>query len=198
MTLSISNLKAAITKFPLLDPTKYQVTITGPKGTLDRDISLLCNSVILPGRGFSTAEKYHHGPIRKVPYAELYEDAQLTFYETSSMEEKHYFDEWQSLISGANKDGYFIGWYQDIIGTVSIMTINKKGVAMTETTLYEAYPVSIGDTKLSYEETDTISVFSVTFAYHHWTSKPFGGGPAVAPSAPPTTNSQFQDRGLGL
>lgn len=172
MSLSIDTLKAAINKHPLLDPSKYQVQITGPNGSMDRDLLVMCSKAVIPGRGFSTVDKYHHGPIRKVPYQEIYDQAVFSFYETQDMKEKKFFDEWQAKMGGAGDfTSYFIGWYEDIIGTVTVMTLDKRGKVTSETTLYEAYPVSIGETTLSYAAGGEIPTLEVTFIYHHHEKK---------------------------
>lgn len=136
---------------------------------MDRELLVLCSKAVLPGRGFSTVDKYHHGPIRKVPYAELYDEAVFSFYETQGMKEKKFFDEWQRKIGSAGgEDSYYIGWYEDIIGTVTVMTLDKRGNTTTETTLYEAYPVSISESTLSYEAGNELPQLNITFTFHHW------------------------------
>lgn len=169
MSLSINALKASLQQFPLLDLSKYKVYITGPIGMLQEQISLRCSSVTLPGRSISTTERFHHGPIRKIPYAEIYDDVQMSFIASDTLEERRFFGSWQTLIGGG--DSYNMAWYSDIIGTVQINTLDKQGRVTSSTTLYEAFPMTIDAIQLDYTAGDQLPLFNVTFAYHHWESK---------------------------
>lgn len=167
--LSIENLKASLQAFPLLDLSKYMVMITGPNGTLNQQLTTRCSSATLPGRSIATTERFHHGPIRKIPYSEIYDDVSLTFIASDTLEERAFFNEWQRLIGG--QESYNIAWYEDIIGTVSIHTLDKQGAFKTTTVLYEAYPITIDALTFDYTSGDQVPLLNVTFAYHHWELK---------------------------
>lgn len=169
MGLSIKELKASLSKYPLLDLSKYEVMITGPLGTLDREISLRCTSVVLPGRGFSTTELFTHGPVRKIHYMELYDDIQLSFIASDVLKERDFFNQWQRLMSG--NASWNMAWYEDIIGTVVINNLDKQGKVKTSTTLFEAYPVSMDPLTFDYTAGDQLPLFNVSFSYHHWEVK---------------------------
>lgn len=166
MSLSINALKTSLNKYPLLDLSKFKVFITGPKGNLEEQITLRCSNVSLPGRGISTTERFHHGPIRKIPYAEVYDDVTLSFITSDSLAERKFFNDWQTLIGGGNS--YNIAWYADIIGTVVIQNLDRKGNVKTTTILYEAFPMTIDPIQFDSNAADQLSLFNVTFAYHHW------------------------------
>lgn len=163
--MNIEDFKATIAANNLLDPTRYTVRISGPIGPLNRDLSLLCSAVTLPGRGFSTIDRYHHGPIRKVPYSELYDEVSTTFYVTEKMDHHSYFNEWQLLIAG---EDYYLGYYNDIIGSVIIETENKQDRKTASYELFEAYPLTISPITLAYSSVGVVPEFTVTWAYHHF------------------------------
>lgn len=169
MGLSIKELKASLSKYPLLDLSKYEVMITGPLGTLDREISLRCASVVLPGRGFSTTELFTHGPVRKIHYMELYDDIQLSFIASDVLKERDFFNQWQRRMGG--NPTWNMAWYEEIIGTVVINNLDKQGKVKTSTTLFEAYPVSMDPLTFDYTAGDQLPLFNVSFAYHHWEIK---------------------------
>lgn len=166
--MNIDGFKATIKANDLLDSSRYTVQILGPIGGLTMDEQTLCSSCSIPGRGFSTVEKYTHGPIRKVPYAELYDDITTTFYMPTKMGIHDFFNQWQILIGG---ESYYIGYYDDIIGSVIIVIEDKKGNDVAIYELYEAYPISISPIELAYDRGEQISEFTVTWAYHHYEKK---------------------------
>lgn len=167
--MNIDKFKSTIAENDLLDSSKFRVIILGPIGMpLTEGESMLCSQVSVPGRGFSTVEKYNHGPIRKIPYAELYDDITTTFYMPTNMRIHEYFSDWQVLIGG---DQYYMAYYDDIIGTVSIIVEDKAGNEAAIFELYEAYPISISPVELGYDRGEQISEFTVTWAFHHYERK---------------------------
>lgn len=171
MNLGIDYIKATINKNPLLDPTKFSVSIVGPAGlaTMPRDIQTLCNAATLPGRGFGTVERYNHGPIRKIPYSELYDDVSTTFYLDQYLTSYNYFNAWQELIGG--KETYDIAYYNDFIGSVIISTEDKTQSVINRYELFEAYPINITPIEMAFDKTDVVEVFTVTWAFHHFERK---------------------------
>lgn len=163
--MNISDFKANVSRNPFLEASRYNVVITGPVGILSYDLSLYCSTCTLPGKGFSTVEQYHHGPIRKVPYSELYDDVTTNFYETEHLDVKEFFNNWHLRISD---DSYYFAFYKDIIGTVKINIENKRGYKTTGITLIEAYPINVGEIELAYSEDGAIPVLPVQWAFHHW------------------------------
>lgn len=163
--MNIDAFKANIIKKPLLDPTRYTVRISGPVGALSRELTLNCSSVVIPGRSFATTERFDHGPIRKVPYSEIYNDVETTFYVTDTLEEHEFFNRWQELIGGSTS--YGLAYYANIIGSVRIEIENKQDKKTAEYELFEAYPMSISPIELGYNLTGMVQLFRVTWAYHH-------------------------------
>lgn len=166
--MNISTFKANVASNPFLDATRYTVQIVGPAGTLSQSLSMNCSNVELPGRGFSTVEQYHHGPIRKVPYAELYDDVTTEFYATDSLTERKFFNDWQLLIAG---EDYYFAYYKDFVGSVVINTQNKMDQNVNKIELIEAWPMNISQIQLGYTEEGIVPVFSVVWSYHHWENR---------------------------
>lgn len=162
--------KASVAANPIMDPARFTVSISGPAGIYNRIMQLNCSAVNIPGKGYSTTDLIHEGPIRKMPYEELYDDVVTTFYVTENMVEQNYFIEWMEKISG--KETYDLGWYRDFVGSVIIETQNKWHMPWTKFELIEAYPVAISDVQLSYSAGEEIPTIDVTWSYHHWERRP--------------------------
>ncbi len=167
--ISISSIMSKVKSKGFLDPTKYQVMITGPLGTLGQDDSIYCSATSLPGRSVGTVERYDHGPIRKVPYAEIYADLSLTFMCSGNMTEHKFFDLWQTFCVGG--DDFYLPYYDDIVGNIRLNLIDKQGSITMTMEAREAWPVMLSEVQLGYDEMGTVPKFSVDFAYHSWTSK---------------------------
>ena len=134
---------------------------------LDRTMTLRCESADLPGRGFATSNQQLYGPIRRIPYNSTYIDATLVFQLSDNfLEEKRYFDQWQDAMQ--NPNSFDVAYYDDLIGTVKVESMNEKNDVIYSCTLLEAYPLTITGVTLNWANRDEAMKLSVTMAYRKW------------------------------
>ncbi len=193
MTFSVDSLIANLSKKGLFSPDRYKVQIWSPVGNLTEDDLLYCSSPSLPGRGFSTQERFDHGPIRKIPYTELYNDASFAFYNSKDLHEWSFFNDWQEFIGGG-KD-YYLPWYDDILGKVVIQPMDRTEQVQKTITLFEAYPVTLSDIQMGYEMQNDTSTFTVEFAFHHFEIE---DGAGAAGSHTPRGTPAFEVGGIDM
>jgi len=153
-------------------PTALTINITSKK--ILEDMQVLCNETELPGRNINTANRLTFGPIKKVAYENLYQEITLNFLCRNKMEEKKFFQKWMDYI--ANTETNLVKYYDDYVGTVGITLIdNTIDESITyDVELVEAFPVSVGNQTITYEQSTEIMRLPVNFAYHRW--REFGVG----------------------
>lgn len=159
-----------------------------------RDISLLAESVSIPGRQLMTTEHRIFGTVRKMPYGVLYDDLTVTFICTNSMMERTFFDIWQQLIISPGSQ--YMEFYENYVGTIVIQKISNKVARTTKEVtdkegnkstvidkidevglhenlstyvVMEAYPISIQAQELNYADGEYLKL-TVQFAYAKWKS----------------------------
>jgi hypothetical protein len=144
-----------------------------------RQVSLLAESVELPGRSFLTTEQKLYGTVRKMPYGVQYEDINISFICTNNMTERTFFNSWHQFIM--NTETQYMEYYKDYVGQIKIIKINndkedstsgdatKMMIESLNTyTLHDAYPISISSQDLSYSDDDSYLKLTVTFTYSKW------------------------------
>ena len=103
-----SKLEDAITSFHdengYAVPNRFEVLIAPPGSSAtasnaSRALSIRCESINLPGRNLNTlTDSNIYGPTREVVNGVTYaEDITMTFQASSGLEERVFFEEWQSL-----------------------------------------------------------------------------------------------------
>jgi len=164
----------------------FQVRIHGPldQGT-ERDMTFRADTAELPGRTLSTNEHRIYGPIRKIPYASTYTDTSISILSSKDLGEKVYFEDWQNLIHNHRPDSqggqYNLGYYNDYVKTVVIVTYDESGGQTSEHTFNEAYPIGIAPIGLSWASDELIKL-QITFAYRDYS---FNNDPIPAPKPKP-------------
>lgn len=130
-----------------------------------RDLVFRCENANLPGRSLATADQRIYGPIEKHPYLSTYNDIDLTFIVSDSMNEKFLFDKWIEYINPTDTNNFR---YRDEYRTT--LTINQYNVNDFPTytvELFEAFPISINQMDLDWSN-DNYHRITVTFAYTYW------------------------------
>ena len=167
--LSIEKFRSAIDSGARAN--RYKVDIHCPKlGGLQLE-GLRCVNVNLPGRQLQTQDFSEYGSTRKLPFNVDHDNQEitLTFLCDSSFSDRLILEAWQGLIfSGKNGTGSSVNpqfmYYLDYIGEVDIVQIKMDGEDSLQCKLHEAYPISISQQALSYENGEILRL-EVTFAF---------------------------------
>ena len=145
---------------------------TGLLTSKARQVSILAETISIPGRQLLSTEHRIFGTVRKMPYGVLYEDLTATFICTNSMIERTFFDVWQQLIISPGSQ--YMEFYENYVGSIVIQKISNnvkpnKNEKLATYVLQEAYPISIQSQELSYGDTEYLKL-TVQFAYSRWKS----------------------------
>ena len=186
--MSIDNLKSVVAKKGgLARPNRFNVIFTPPSQSIlnldvgsiigsvlsgnfeadnlindPRDISLLCQSVTLPGRNISTFEHQDFKQSNKFPYTFIDDDVTISFLLTNDYYMRKMFDNWMSNIFSA--DSYIVGYKKNYAVDLIIQQLDQKNTPVYGTKLEKAFPTAIDSTELSQDGQEVVRM-SVTFAY---------------------------------
>ena len=186
--MSIDNLKSVVAKKGgLARPNRFNVIFTPPSQSIlnldvgsiigsvlsgnfeadnlindPRDISLLCQSVTLPGRNISTFEHQDFKQSNKFPYTFIDGDVTISFLLTNDYYMRKMFDNWMSNIFSA--DSYIVGYKKNYAVDLIIQQLDQKNTPVYGTKLEKAFPTAIESTELSQDGQEVVRM-SVTFAY---------------------------------
>lgn len=141
----------------------------------------------IPSVNFATSEikRYGVGPLEKKPYLPLFTDITVDFIGDSEGDIHKFFYIWMNGIinftdlpkNGGRKDSYgtaskdpFAVEFKDNYKTdLKIRTFNDMQEALTEITLHNSFPVSLGEIQYNWGDENTLVRFPVTFNFTHWT-----------------------------
>jgi hypothetical protein len=138
-----------------------------------RDISLLCESVQLPGRTIATNDYMTSPKSRKMPYGFINDEVSFTFLLTGDMYIKNVMSSWQEQIM--NTETYELAFKDEYVSTLIIQQLNDKNIPVYTAKLKNAFPVSISSVELSNTSENTASRITVAFAYDDWEEENFAG-----------------------
>lgn len=162
----------------LASPSNFRVTFAGAIVSSEpaRELAFLCNQAQLPGRAFATLDYSTHGPVRKIPYQNIFDDVVLSFYVKEGLGVKRLFEEWQTFISSAHSNSNF-SYFDDFVTDITIEQFDNKGKKVYACKLIDAYPLMTAPIQLDWGDRDSFENLQVTFAYHYWREEPLSLNP---------------------
>jgi hypothetical protein len=176
---------------------RYEVLVTPPPAmgmnvAFMKDLSISCEAVELPGILLATQEDKQFGPIRKVPYLNVFNDLSMVFICAPDLSERYFFDAWQQLIleradiQVANPGApvvrppllpqpraplelqFKLEFYDNYVSTVLITALNEKNESVKFVTCFECYPIEVITQPFSYNSVDDYLKMEVRMAYRYW------------------------------
>lgn len=163
-----------------LRPSHFTVQIIAPQsvsslGFFTDGAVYSATKADLPGVRMATYDSnIVQGPARKFPYMRVYQDTNIDFIITEENQLRNAFEQWGRIIARRPKDlngghNFDIGFMDDYVGQIAITQYTMNGTAFSKTTLYEAYPLDIGQVAMAWDMRDQIMHLPVTF-YYRWYS----------------------------
>ena len=134
----------------------------------ERNISLRCESVTLPGRSLNTLDDTNiYGPVRQIVDGVTYaEDITMIFQSSSGLSERAFFEDWQR--KAFNEGSWNVNYHKDYVSTIEIYILDKKDTRRYGIKLFDAFPKTIGAIDLNYASNNEIIKTPVTFSFRYW------------------------------
>ena len=144
-------------------------TITGANGA---EVPYMCKSAALPATNVGTVELPFRGRVVKVPGDRTYETWTATFYNDDSFALRSAYEKWIAVTNGAdtNTAETDIG---DVFKSIKVSQLDKfsgganKLEILRTYELVGAWPVSVGQIAVAYDNNDSYEEFDVEFAYQY-------------------------------
>lgn len=155
---------------------KYKVEMTSPTGSVDgRKLTTLCKGGSIPEITMGAIDVHcGGGRLFKVAGDVSYAGSwTLTFLNTQDHQLRKEFEEWVAFMDNFESNSRKVtdgGSHDDYMTqTAKIHQLDTSdNSTMAEYQFYNMFPINIGEVELSSESTDTITEFTVEFAYSHY------------------------------
>jgi hypothetical protein len=145
----------------------------------------MCNSAALPGVQMLTSDykRQGFGTFDRRPFGVQITDIPLTFFVDNQGNLMNFFHEWmdnivhyheggaaagEHAVKGGASSGYQkfeVGYRTDYITTIEIYCFNHVSDTIMKYTLYEAFPIQMGDITLAWAESNSFSILPVQFTF---------------------------------
>lgn len=141
-----------------------------------RTLIYRCESCSLPSRDLVATNAITYGAPKKMVSGSVYNNVSFSYIVSDNMREKHYFYEWQKSILNNNVREDIggindVGYYDSYVGDIDIKSYSKFGDGVYRTTLIDAYPISVQEVQLGWNNTNDYIRVNVVMAYRYFTEE---------------------------
>ena len=162
-------------------PNLFQVThqwpdtVTAPTLKAGEDgVAYLCKSAALPATNVGTVELPFRGRVIKVPGDRTYETWTGTFYNDDAFKMRSAYEKWIQITNGVDAniaDADVSSIFKDITVSQYDKFGNDKLKVIRSYDLIQAFPVSVSQISVAYDNNDSYEEFDVEFAYQYHVTK---------------------------
>lgn len=193
MPFNISEFSASIAEYGVLQNNKFLVYFASPRSIQDssyntqgdsgfslnteRIIQMRAEQARLPGIVALTKDvnRFGVGVVQKMPFNAQFTDTSITFIADANAEIYKYFYSWITSIvdfNGSNTQRgvatYKVGYKDDYATDIQIIVFDNYGNMVKTVTLYEAYPNTMNDIPLDWNNNNTLMKITVGFTFKEW------------------------------
>jgi len=154
-------------------PNNFYITMTAPSGVLlpqlaGNAVKSLCKATTIPSYTMGVIEIPHIGGRRmKVPGDRTFTEWSATFIGEESMALHANFEAWTQAIKSSDYGLADLASTTNYYGTIDIYHLNNEGKEIAQYTLKDAFPTELAQVDMSYDNTDAILEYTVTFQYSY-------------------------------
>ena len=164
--------------WPTTNTDLAEPSITGVAASKGSAVTYMCKSAALPATSVGTVELPFRGRVIKVPGDRSYETWTGTFYMDDAFALRSAYEKWIEFTNVVDKNTASA----DIVETwvdIQVTQLDKFGGAgaadgklkeLRQYNLISAFPVSVSQVSLAYDNNDSYEEFDVEFAYQYHTS----------------------------
>lgn len=132
-------------------------------------IDIGCHTANLPNRTLLTATHKQIGGPFNIPFSHTYDPVTFSFYADKNLNVREYFEVWQSAVINITDNS--VNFWNEYVSDIDIIVLDRKGNESYKMTLYDCYPLAIGDVNLSYASQNELLNITVTMMYRLWKSE---------------------------
>jgi len=169
MTFNISDFRSNMSQGGAR-PTLFDVYITNPvDGSGDQKLTFSCKAAQLPGSTIGNIDLPFKGRKVKIAGDRTFEPWTVTIMQDEDFVVRSALERWHEAINGKESNLNTLSptlAYKNVNATVT--QYGKDGRAIRQYTFDGIYPSVIAPVELSWESTDQIEEYQVTFEYDFW------------------------------
>lgn len=169
-SFSIADFHGKMAAHSLARSNRFEVIIIPPDplSRFGREISILAESVVMPGTTITTKPFKTWGPNHQMPVGSDYggDGININFLVDGRMAVRQFFEIWTEM--AVRGDDYLVKYQQDYTTSIIISHLNEQELATYSVELFDAFPKSMAPIQLDSNATNQFVRLNTTIAFRRW------------------------------
>ena len=175
---NIAEFSSKINERGTIQNNKFLVTITLPtifNSEIQETLTFRASNIKIPGVSFNMIKSYRYavGPDHKTPSNVSFNDLSISFIEDKENSIWKFFSIWINQIFDFNQTGSGLKYTSNyksnyVAPNFQIDIYNNDGTLVNTVKLVQAYPSSLSDIALSWNEKNNLMMINVGFSFTEW------------------------------
>jgi len=171
MSVSIDTIVSEFKKSGVAKPNFYKIEIFDYAKVATQDITFYAKATTTPTFSIKEMQVPYMGRMLKLPLtSRLYEDWTVTFIADENYYNRKFFEKWHSAINDHLDNSLNVPLETYILSNIRVLLLNPYSTLSAGIhgfILEKVFPKEIGPINLGYDQNNTVSEFTVTFAYNN-------------------------------
>lgn len=129
-------------------------------------IEVSCHAMTFPEKSMMVYTHSQHSVPYNVPYSLQFAPITFSFYCSSDLRERHFFEIWLSSVINLNDNS--INFFDEYTQNIKMWQLDRSGNKTYGVELYGAFPLSVGEVQYEYSSNNAVQSCPVTFSYKLW------------------------------
>ena len=134
---------------------------------MGENIEFMCKTAAIPGSTLPVVEVPFRGHRLKIAGDRTFEDWTVTIINDIEFTARTAVENWMSSIQQLDS-GVGATSLDYLVSRATISQLNRDDSVIATYELFNMYPQTLNNIELSYDTSDEIQTFDVTFSYSHW------------------------------
>ena len=134
---------------------------------MGENIEFMCKTAAIPGSTLPVVEVPFRGHRLKIAGDRTFEDWTVTIINDIGFTARTAVENWMSSIQELDS-GVGATTLDYLVSRATISQLNRDDSVIATYELFNMYPQTLNNIELSYDTSDEIQTFDVTFSYSHW------------------------------
>lgn len=149
---------------------RFAVQITWPTivGVPNVRDHIVCRGASLPASQIGQIPVAYMGRQIPVPGDRIFDPWTIQVHNDESFSHRDAFVRWLDAINSHRGNTQRTANYKDLTSTLQIRQLSRSGNVLKTYKMFDAFPISVGEIALAYDDNDTIEIFDVQWAYSEW------------------------------
>lgn len=150
--------------------SKFKVIISYPGlvGAPNVSDEIVVKAAQLPSSTMGKIDVPYKGRMIPIPGDRVFDPWTMTIVNDTTFSHRNAFERWHNLMNSLEGNLQGTSDYKNLFGTIDVIQLDRDDRVLKTYKLINAFPITVSQIELGYDQNDSVEEFTVDIAYSHY------------------------------